>query len=177
MENKIVDIEEAFVEKVNEKSKTENPLELTFANPYLDLRCTLCDFKTKGDANLNIHISENHTEPESELKFQIYAVVESDFVAMDVRKNVIDNLEKQKEVEKVLSVFVDSRSRLVFDGNNRFLTEANIIIKTKYASNFENRMFRIKIFENCNLRETMPFNNGRMTRAEHLRFRNETGWR
>ena len=96
---------------------------------------------------------------------------------MDVRKAVIENLEKQNEVEKVLSVFVDNRSRVVYDNDNKFLTEANIIIKTKFASKFNSNNFRSKLFEKCGLRESMPFQNGRITRAEFLRYRNETGWR
>ena len=123
------------------------------------------------------HLQQNHMETESELKFQVYAVVEREFIALDVRKAVIDNLEKETAVEKVLSVFVDSRARIVYDQDDKFLTEANIVIKTKFSTNFNNGNFRSKMFEKCNLRETMPFQNGRITRAEFLRYRNETGWR
>ena len=66
-------------------------------------------------------------------------------------------------------MFVDSRCRTFYDRDNKLLTEAEI--------NFENPNFRNFIFGKCNLRETMPFGHGRMTRAEHLNYKNETGWR
>ena len=116
-------------------------MEQTFVNPYLTFKCELAEFKSKSNENLNYNVKENHTEPESELKFQMYAVVEREFIAMDVRKALIENLEKRNEVEKVLSVFVDSRSRVVYDKDNKFLTEANIIIKTKVASKFKDNNF------------------------------------
>ena len=63
------------------------------------------------------------------------------------------------------------------DSDKQILTEADIKVTTKFASSFRNQNFRKSLFETCKLRETMPFRNGRMTRAEHLQFRNETGWR
>ena len=74
-------------------------------------------------------------------------------------------------------MFVDSRCRTFYDRDNKLLTEAEIKFKTKFGNNFENPNFRNFIFGKCNLRETMPFGHGRMTRAEHLNYKNETGWR
>ena len=42
---------------------------------------------------------------------------------------------------------------------------------------FENQKFRNSIFDECNLRETLPINGQRMNRAQYLQHRNETGWR
>ena len=50
LESKIVDIEEAFINKTNENSTVEenqSQFEMTFANPYLDPKCKLCDFTEK----------------------------------------------------------------------------------------------------------------------------------
>ena len=50
LENKFNDLKEAFDEKVNETSQTEeieSQLEQTFANPYLAFKCDFCNFNTK----------------------------------------------------------------------------------------------------------------------------------
>ena len=90
----------------------------------------------------------------------------------------MENLDKHKEIEKVLSVFVDGRNSAptVLDTDNKFLVEANIKFISKTPNSFENLKIRRKIFKSSNLRETKPFRNGRITREEFLRFRNETGW-
>ena len=208
LEDKVIDLEETAIEKVNNTSNVEEPrnlLENTFKNPSsankCDLcdfvaenesvlnthigkqhketrnKCNLCDFVAKNESVLNTHIGKNHTE--KELRFQLYAVVESrDFGTTEVRKYIIENLNKHGEIEKVISVYVDGRgsSPAVYDTDNKLLIEANIKIISKTANLFENPSFRRQIFKSCNLRETKPFRDGRITREEYLRFRNETGW-
>ena len=51
------------------------------------------------------------------------------------------------------------------------------LFKTKYENLFRSAKFRKSLFENCQLRETFPFQNGHMTREDYVKFRNETGWR
>ena len=84
----------------------------------------------------------------------------------------------EKEIEKVLSVYVDGRNSApaVYDTDNKILVEANIKFSSKTANSFDNQTIRRKIFKSCNLRETKPFRNGRITREEFLRFRNDTGY-
>jgi hypothetical protein len=97
--------------------------------------CDLCDFVAKKESALNTHIERDH--PEKDLKFQLCAIVKSiDFDDTEVRKQVIENLNKHKEIETI----------------------------------------RRKIFKSCNLLETKHFRNGRITKEEFLRFKNETGW-
>ena len=62
----------------------------------------------RSESGLDAHMKSEHEE--IELKFQLYAVVKEEFKAMDVRNEIIETLQKQKHVEKVLSVFVDSRN-------------------------------------------------------------------
>ena len=111
--------------------------------------------------------------------FQLFAAVAtSDFNAMDVRKDIIENLSKQDEVEKVLSVFVDGRGSnpAIYDTDHKLLIEADIKFISKSAETFENYEIRDKIFDKCKLRFTKPFRRGRITRQDFLKFRNETGW-
>ena len=78
----------------------------------------------------------------------------------------------------MISVYVDGRGSglAVYDTNEKLLIEANIKITSKSANLFENPSIRRKSFKSCNLRETKPFRDGRITREEYLRFRNDTGW-
>ena len=96
---------------------------------------------------------------------------------MDVRNEIIENLQKQKHVEKVLSVFVDSRNQRRMDTDGTFLTEADLKILTRTENVWGNKTFRNKSFKSCNLHETIQVFNRRMTREEYLYHRNETGWR
>ena len=41
--------------------------------------------------------------------------------AKKVRKDIIENLDEQNAVQKVLSVFVDSRCRTFYDRDNKLL--------------------------------------------------------
>ena len=137
----------------------------------------MCDFVAKNESVLNTHIGKNHTE--KELRFQLYVVVESsDFSTTGVSKDIIENLNKHGDIEKVVSVYVDGRGSApaVYDTDNKLLIEANIKITSKIGNLFGNPSIRRKIFKSCNLRETKPFRDGRITREEYLRFRNETGW-
>ena len=97
---------------------------------------------------------------------------------MEVRKEIIENLNKQDEVVKVLTVFVDGRGSnpAIYDTDHKLLIEANIKILTKSADAFENPSIRNKIFKNCKLRLKKPFRGGRITREDFLKFINETGW-
>ena len=122
-------------------------------------------------------MKQKHEEPVTELKFQLFAVVENNLEVMDARTKIIEKLGKQKEIEKVLSIFVNSRCRMYYDRDGKLLTEADVKFTTKFANIFKNHKFRKSTFENCQLRETFPFQNGRMNREEYLRYRNETGWR
>ena len=113
------------------------------------------------------------------MKFQLYAVVESsDFNVTEIRKDIIEQLNKQSEIETILSVFVDGRGSApaVYDSDNKLLIEASIKFTTKTAIIFGNPSMRNKIFKKCKLRETKPFRNGRITREDFLKFINETGW-
>jgi hypothetical protein len=208
LEEKVVDLEEAAIVKLNDTSNVEEPknmLENTFVNPSSGRKCNFCDFVAKDEIALNTHKGKSHEEmqhkcdscdlvakkeselnthierhhTEKELKFQLYAIVKSvDFDRTEVRKQVIENLNKHKEIEKVLSVFVDGSNSApaVYDTDNKLLVEANIKFSSKTANSFENPTIRRKILKSCNLRETKPFRNGRITREEFLTFRSETGW-
>jgi hypothetical protein len=127
LENKVADLEEMIIDKANDTKQAQNLLEKTIVTPSLGFKCEMCDLVAESSSGLDTHMKKNHEEPESE------------------SKQIIENLNKHKEIEKVLSVIVDSRCR--------------------------------KFYDSCQLRETMPFQNGRINRAEYLRYRNETGWR
>ena len=63
LENKMNDLEEAFVGKDDENiqaKESESQMEQTFVNPYLTFKCELCEFKSKCKENLNDHMKENH---------------------------------------------------------------------------------------------------------------------
>ena len=102
-----------------------------------------------------------------------------EFNAMEVRKEIMENLNKQSEVEKVLSVYVNGRGSnpAVFDIDNKLLIEADIKFISKVGKKFEETKTFEKVLEKSKLRLTKPFRGGRITREEFLRFRNETGWR
>ena len=180
LETKLNYFEERTDSKATETSNVEdvdNPLEKTFVNPSSLFKCEYCDFVSETNDDLNKHMTQKHEEPVSELKFQLYAVVENNLEVMDARTKIIEKLNKQKEIENILSVFVNSRCRMFYDRDGKLLTEADIKFKTKYENLFRSSKFRKSLFENCQLRETFPFQNGRMTREEYVKFRNETGWR
>ena len=42
------------------------------------------------------------------MKIQLFAVVEREFRGVDVRNAIVENEKKHKEIEKVITVFVDS---------------------------------------------------------------------
>ena len=181
LKEKVNDFEEMIVEKPIENIIIEEPknmLDCTFVNPNSLVSCNFCEFKAKSDSDLDTHIDIKHKE--KELKFQVYAIVVSpDFNTMEVRKDIIEHLEQQKDIEKVLSVFVDGRGSnpVIYDTDSKLLIEADIKIVTKAAEAFENTLIRDKLFKECKIRLTKPFRGGRITREEFLRFRNETGWR
>ena len=76
------------------------------------------------------------------MRFQLYAVVESsDFNTTEVRKDIIENLNKHGDIEKVISVYVDGRGSApaVYDTDNKLLIEANIKITSKTANVFKEK--------------------------------------
>ena len=148
LEEKVVDLEDALIVTENSRAEeSQSQLEQTFLNPYSAFKCDLCDFSARCDENLNLHKQEK--QKETEIKFQMYAVVESDFNPMEVRKVVIDNLDKNDAIEKVVSVFISNRSRLVYDADRKLLTEADIILNTKVANKFDENNFRQAGAELC----------------------------
>ena len=181
LQEKLNNFEEMVVEKPIDNSIIEEPknmLDCTFVNPNSVFSFNFCEFKAKSKSDLDTHIDIKHKE--KELKFQLYAIVVSpDFNTMEVRKDIIEHLEQQKEIEKVLSVFVDGRggNPATYDTDSKLLIEADIKIVTKATEAFENTMIRDKLFKECKIRLTKPFRGGHITREEFLRFRNETGWR
>ena len=178
--NKVVEFEERIIDRADITSKTDEPedcLEKTFANPSSVIKCKLCDFRARSDDGLDTHVISVHEEPEEEMKIQLFAIVEREFRGVDVRNAIVENLKKHKEIEKVITVFVDSRCRTFFDIDGKLFTQADIKFTSKFKKMFENQIFRNSLFDECNLRETIPIKGQRMNRAEYLNHRNETGWR
>ena len=139
LETKLADLEEAIDDKANETSNIDqpvNPLEKTFVNPSLVFKCEFCDFVAENNDDLETHMKQKHEEPVTELKFQLFAVVENNLEVMDARTKIIEKLGKQKEIEKVLSVFVNSRCRMYYDRDGKLLTEADVKFTTKFANIF-----------------------------------------
>ena len=124
LESKVIDLEETTIDKANDESKIDEPqnlLECTFVNLSSVYTWKLCEFIAKNESDLKNYNQANHEE--KELRFQLYArVVSTDFNAMEVRKNSIENLNKQEAIDKVLTVFVDGRGSnpAIYDTDNNF---------------------------------------------------------
>ena len=66
----------------------------------------------------------------TKIKLEVFAIVDFDNNVLEARKEIIDNLGKQKEVEEVLKIFVD-KSETFFDVDNVRWNNVDIFFKTK----------------------------------------------
>ena len=55
---------------------------------------------------------------------------------MDVRNAIVENLKKHKEIEKVISVFVDSRCRIFFDIDGKRFTQLHQNLKKRLKTRY-----------------------------------------
>ena len=89
-----------------------------------DFTCDQCEFVAEIEADLNAHISSKHKFEKNlemkeitEIKLEVFAIVDFENNVLEARKDIIDNLGKQNEVEEVIKVFVD-KSETFFDVDN-----------------------------------------------------------
>ena len=73
--------------------------------------CDQCEFVAEIEADLNTNITSSHELEKNlemtEIKLEVFAFVDFDNNVLEARKDVIENLGKQNEVEEVIKVFVD----------------------------------------------------------------------
>ena len=70
---------------------------------------------------------------------------------LEARKDIIDNLGKQNEVEEVIKVFVD-KSETFFDVDNVRWNNVDIFFKTKEKTDtWNNSKFKRRFFSKCKL--------------------------
>ena len=98
----------------------------------LIFKCESCDYICGNEDVLDLHIKEKHeTENKlSEIKLKEFAIVDFGVDALETRKNIIDKLNEQSDVEKLLKVFV-KKAEYFMDINNVILNAADIFFTTK----------------------------------------------
>ena len=64
-----------------------------------DFTCDQCEFVSEIEADLNAHISSNHEFEKNleitEIKLEVFAIVDFENNVLEARKDIIDNLGKQ----------------------------------------------------------------------------------
>ena len=94
----------------------------------------MCDFDAENEQDLDTHISENHNNEKdieiSEIKLEIFAIVNFENDVLQARKDIIEKLCKQKEVEKVDKVFVDKMESFMDVDNVRW-NSIDVFLTTK----------------------------------------------
>ena len=91
-------------------------------------------FVAEIEVYLNTHITSSHELEKNleitKIKLEVFAIVDFDNNVLEARKEIIDNLGKQKEVEEVLKICVD-KSETFFDVDNVRWNNVDIFFKTK----------------------------------------------
>ena len=161
LEPEIVVVETCDVGKQSETEKHDNESD-TVVSETCDvgkqIACENCDFVAENEENVKTHVIEKH-ENESdnvviEIKLELFTI-DFDNDVLEARKNVIEKLEEQNEVEKVLKVYVDKFERFV-DTNNILWRTIDIYLTTSEKAHcWKDSKFVKNIFQNCYLRKSI----------------------
>ena len=133
-------------------------------------------FATSYD-DLNTYISLKHKAEKDqetiEIKLEIFALVDSGNDVFETRKSIIEKLLEQKDIEKVLKLYIDKMYTYA-DVNNVFWNNADIIITSKRDSKlWKNAKFKQNIFSKCFLWETYETYEGEISREDIDRKRKQ----
>ena len=114
------------------KGKLKQTIDWYESVTELIFKCESCDYTCGNEDVLELHINEKHeTENKlSEIKLEVFAIVDFGVDALETRKNIIDKLNEQSDVEKVLKVFVNKADNFM-DINNVIWNAADIFLTTK----------------------------------------------
>ena len=137
----------------------------------------MCDFDAENEQDLDTHISENHNNEKdieiSEIKLEIFAIVNFENDVLQARKDIIEKLCKQKEVEKVDKVFVDKMESFMDVDNVRW-NSIDVFLTTKEKQKvWKDSNFRQNIFSKCFLWENFRNHDGLNTRQNMQRRKEE----
>ena len=136
--------------------------------PELIFKCDLCEYICENEDVLNMHMNEKHENENelSEIKLEVFAIVDFGVDALETRKIIIEKLNEQKDVEKVLQVFVNKSENFI-DINNLIWNAADIFLTTKCKpSMWKNQKFIKSIFSKAFLWETYQLKEGNISRED-----------
>ena len=121
--------------------------------------CDKCDYSSKTESGLKAHNDLKHIivieeiEETNEIKLEVFALVTTDNV-LETRKNIIENLNKQDEVEEVLKAFI-SKVESFSDVDGLVWNKADITLRSqKDLKYWQADKFRRSIFPSCYLWQT-----------------------
>ena len=120
-----------------------------------------------------IHEKDSSEIEITEIKFEIFALVDFGDDGLKARKPIIENILKQDEVEQVLKLYIDKMYTHV-DVDNICWNTIDLIISTKKNPNiWKETKFKKRIFLKCYLWETIHNCNGEVSREDFKRQQRE----
>ena len=158
-------------------NQNQNESESVVNESHLDiiLKCDHCDFASKNNTDLEIHISEKHNADSEtfEIKLEVFCLVENEKNVLETRQNLIDKLNNLKEIESVDKVYVDKNESFI-DVNNLQWNSVDIFLKSKQnLKTWQDLSFKRKIFSKCYLWETFEDYYGEKSREHIKRIKEE----
>ena len=156
----------------NCESISKTNLEMESEDDVVDKEeCDHCELESQQETALEIHNDKEHTNCEIKLEvFVLFINFEDDIHY--VRKKLIEKLEEQDEVEKVLKVFINKNDAFV-DDNDLKWHSVDVTLSSKHnTAQWKEAKFRKKIFQKCWLYDTFSDYLGEMSR-KHIERRKE----
>ena len=139
-------------------------------------KCEKCDFSSETETELKAHNDLKHMilieekEETFEIKLEVFALVLTDNV-LETRKNIIETLNKQAEVEEVLKAFI-SKVESFSDVDGLAWNKADITFKSqKDLKYWKSAKLRRSIFSRCYLWETFKDFDGEYSREDLIKRR------
>ena len=131
------------------------------------LKCNECEYVAQTNEDLNTHMASAHEqELETEIKLEVFTIVDFGRDVFDARNMIIEKLSEQDGVEKVLKVYVN-KNEVFMDVDNVVWNSADIFLKTKKKADlWKRKTFINNIFSKCYLWETIRTVEGENSRED-----------
>ena len=134
----------------------------------MSINCDQCEFIARNKEHLkkHIHLKDDHETESSEIKLEVFAIVDFGMDVYEARNAIIDKLNAQDEVDKVLKVYVDKNETFV-DVDNVFWNSADVILAIKSKTSDRKKQSFIKnIFARSYLLKTCETFEGEISRED-----------
>ena len=119
---------------------------------------------SEGNLNQHKHIKHENGNEEIEIKLDVFALVDFENDVLKARKEVIEKLEEQVEVEQVKTVYIN-KSDTYFDKDDLRWNTIEIVLTTKKPESLWNdKKFKHSLFSKCYIWQTVETNLGEHNR-------------